>query len=64
MVAQRLGQGSALGNDGVASDLVTTGFGALDVETREDRIRREASALWRALFDEPPPPDADGVTLD
>jgi hypothetical protein len=32
------------------------------METREDRIRREAKALWRAMFDKPPPDD-DGETL-
>jgi hypothetical protein len=33
------------------------------METREQRIRREASALWRAMFDEPPPPEDDGGAL-
>jgi hypothetical protein len=30
---------------------------------REDRIYREAAALWRELFREPPPARADGPAL-
>ena len=30
---------------------------------REDRIYREAAALWRELFREPPPSSADGATM-
>jgi len=34
--------------------LQTTGMG------REHRIRKEAAALWRELFGDPPPDGADG----
>lgn len=30
---------------------------------RDDRIRQEAAALWRNLYGEPPPADADGAAL-
>jgi hypothetical protein len=30
---------------------------------REERIYREASALWRELYGEPPPIRADGGTM-
>ena len=30
---------------------------------REDRIYKEAAALWRELFREPPPARADGPAL-
>lgn len=30
---------------------------------REDRIYREAAALWRELYGEPPPITADGATM-
>ena len=30
---------------------------------REDRIYKEAAALWRELFSEPPPARADGPAL-
>ncbi len=32
------------------------------MDKREDQIYREAAALWRAVFDEPPPA-ADGSTI-
>ncbi|WP_411287995.1 hypothetical protein [Phenylobacterium sp.] len=30
---------------------------------REEQIYREAAALWRALYGEPPPAQADGATM-
>ena len=30
---------------------------------RDERIYREATALWRELFSEPPPMRADGATM-
>jgi hypothetical protein len=33
------------------------------METREQRIYEEAAALWRELFDEPPPGRTDGLRL-
>jgi hypothetical protein len=30
---------------------------------RDDRIYEEAAALWRSLYGEPPPADADGAVL-
>jgi hypothetical protein len=33
------------------------------METREQRIYNEAVALWREVFDEPPPVRADGTIL-
>jgi hypothetical protein len=33
------------------------------MESREQRIYDEADALWREVFDEPPPAYADGSTL-
>lgn len=33
------------------------------MEPREQRIYEEAAALWRELFDEPPPAQADGMAM-
>jgi hypothetical protein len=33
------------------------------MEPREQRIYEEAAALWRELFNEPPPPLTDGSTM-
>ena len=33
------------------------------MENREQRIYEEAAALWRELFDEPPPVRVDGTTM-
>jgi len=33
------------------------------MESREQRIYEEAAALWRELFGEPPPRDADGMAM-
>ncbi|HEY8573683.1 hypothetical protein [Phenylobacterium sp.] len=33
------------------------------MQVREDRIYEEASALWRELFNEPPPIRADGAMM-
>lgn len=33
------------------------------METRDQRIYEEAAALWREVFQEPPPVRADGPTL-
>jgi hypothetical protein len=30
---------------------------------RDDQITREAAALWRELYGEPPPIQADGATM-
>jgi hypothetical protein len=30
---------------------------------RDQLVYEEAAALWRALFDEPPPPRADGAMI-
>lgn len=30
---------------------------------RDDRIYQEAAALWRALYDEAPPAEADGQAI-
>jgi hypothetical protein len=33
------------------------------MESREQRVYEEAAALWREVFDAPPPPRTDGSTL-
>ncbi|MCR5878222.1 hypothetical protein [Phenylobacterium sp. J367] len=36
---------------------------ANEATQRDDQVQAEAAALWRALFGEPPPIQADGVTM-